>query len=425
MLRYAAASICFRPFLRSCPSYLPISIHLHSNRDLPHFLFRIVNPPPPPETSVPSVTEFLRDYNTILDVSTDGPVRTLSYRRLQVLQLKYELHTLMNSGREAAASQNDPRDFGNVMKVDTHIHLSAAMTSKHLLDFIRLKLRTDAKEVVLRKNGVESTLEEVFTRIGIDVESFTLNSLDTRADNTFQRFDHFNAKYNPFGKSELREVFLKSNNSMGGQYYAEITQQLFDKLDRSKYVAAEYRVSVYGSSKGEWDELAKWVIGHKLYSDKQRWLIQIPRIYSIFRKSGSVGSFEGVLRNLFEPLFEVSVDPSSHPELHSFLHQVSGFDSVDDESKPERKFDERVAEITPDQWTTEENPPYTYYSYYFWANIVSLNSLRASRGLKTFDFRPHCGESGDVDHLASYVLEKKKLAFLPSISSFSATLILT
>jgi AMP deaminase len=36
-------------------------------------------------------------------------------------------------------------------------------------------------------------------------------------------------------------------------------------------------------------------------------------------------------------LFEVTKDPSSHPELHVFLQRVVGFDSVDDESKPERR----------------------------------------------------------------------------------------
>lgn len=345
--------------------------------------------------------EFLEDYNKILEVAADGPTKTLSYKRLKILNLKYDLHVLLNGSREAAASQNDPRDFGNVMKVDTHIHLSAAMTSKHLLDFIRNKLRNASTDVVL-KTG--TTLAEVFNKLCIDIESFTLNSLDTRADNTFQRFDHFNAKYNPFGKSELREVFLKSNNAVNGRYYAELTQELFDRLARSKYVAAEYRVSIYGSSTREWDELAKWVVDHKLYSDRQRWLIQIPRIYTIFRRTGTVKSFQDLLKNIFAPLFEVSVNPASHPELHAFLHQVSGFDSVDDESKPERKFDNIIAQITPDNWTSEENPPYGYYSYYFWANIVALNTLRASRGLKTFDFRPHCGESGDVDHLASSYL---------------------
>jgi len=36
---------------------------------------------------------------------------------------------LLNQQREAQESMRDPKDFSNVMKVDTHIHLSAAMTS--------------------------------------------------------------------------------------------------------------------------------------------------------------------------------------------------------------------------------------------------------------------------------------------------------
>lgn len=40
--------------------------------------------------------------------------------------------------------------------------------------------------------------------------------------NTFHRFDKFNAKYNPIGESRLREVFLKTDNYLGGQYFAEI-----------------------------------------------------------------------------------------------------------------------------------------------------------------------------------------------------------
>ena len=53
----------------------------------------------------------------------------------------------------------------------------------------------------------------------------------------------------------------------------------------------------------------------------------------------------------------------------------------------------------PDDWTFTHSPPYAYWMYYMYANIVSLNKLRASRGLCTFQFRPHCGEAGDLDHL--------------------------
>jgi hypothetical protein len=42
-----------------------------------------------------------------------------------------------------------------------------------------------------------------------------------------------------------------------------------------------------------------------------------------------------MIDNIFKPLFDVTNDPSSCPDLHEFLLHVSGFDSVDDESKPE------------------------------------------------------------------------------------------
>ena len=53
------------------------------------------------------------------------------------------------------------------------------------------------------------------------------------------------------------------------------------------------------------------------------------------------------------------------------------------------------------KWTSNENPSYTYYLYYMFSNITVLNNLRESRGLNTFNFRPHCGEAGPVQHLVS------------------------
>ena len=60
---------------------------------------------------------------------------------------------------------------------------------------------------------------------------------------------------------------------------------------------------------------------------------------------------------------------------------------------------------TPDEWSWHENPPYAYYLYYTYANLCTLNSLREERGLNTFNFRPHCGEAGPVQHLvASFMM---------------------
>ena len=59
---------------------------------------------------------------------------------------------------------------------------------------------------------------------------------------------------------------------------------------------------------------------------------------------------------------------------------------------------------TANDWTMRDNPPFGYYMYYMYANICILNQLRASKGLDTFQFRPHCGEAGDVEHLVATYL---------------------
>ena len=42
----------------------------------------------------------------------------------------------------------------------------------------------------------------------------------------FHRFDNFNSAYSPFGVSGLRKIFMKSENAMGGKYFAELTKQV-------------------------------------------------------------------------------------------------------------------------------------------------------------------------------------------------------
>lgn len=52
-----------------------------------------------------------------------------------------------------------------------------------------------------------------------------------------------------------------------------------------------------------------------------------------------------------------------------------GFDSVDDESKPEHHIFNLDSPL-PANWTEEDNPPYSYYLYYTYANMTVLNHLR-------------------------------------------------
>lgn len=81
---------------------------------------------------------------------------------------------------------------------------------------------------------------------------------------------------------------------------------------------------------------------------------------------------------MFRPLFEVTKDPASHPELHIFLQRVVGFDTVDDESKTERRIHKKFP--YPRLWDAKESPPYSYWIYYMYANMTSLNNFRSKRG---------------------------------------------
>ncbi|KAI8528464.1 hypothetical protein RHMOL_Rhmol12G0150200 [Rhododendron molle] len=120
---------------------------------------------------------------------------------------------------------------------------------------------------------------------------------------------------------------------------------------------------------------------------------QLPRLYNVYKSMGTATSFQNILDNVFIPLFEVTVDPNSHPHLHMFLMQVVGFDLVDDESKPERRPTKHMPK--PAEWTNEFNPAYSYYAYYCYANLYTLNKV--CRKFSWF-------LAGDVDHLAAAFL---------------------
>ncbi|XP_023166868.2 AMP deaminase 2 isoform X2 [Drosophila hydei] len=348
----------------------------------------------------PDMNQFVNDMQVMCNMIADGPLKSFCYRRLCYLSSKYQMHVLLNELRELAAQKAVPhRDFYNTRKVDTHIHAASCMNQKHLLRFIKKTLKNNANEVVTHTNGQPMTLAQVFQSMNLTTYDLTVDMLDVHADrNTFHRFDKFNSKYNPIGESRLREVFLKTDNFLNGKYFAQIIKEVAFDLEESKYQNAELRLSIYGKSPDEWNKLAKWAIDNDVYSSNIRWLIQIPRLFDIFKSNKMMSSFQEIMNNIFLPLFEATNKPSENPNLHRFLNYVIGFDSVDDESKPENPlFDNDVPR--PEEWTYEDNPPYAYYIYYMYANMTVLNKFRKQRGLNTFVLRPHCGEAGPVQHL--------------------------
>lgn len=141
------------------------------------------------------------------------------------------------------------------------------MNQKHLLKFIKTTYQTEADRVVLEKGSQKVTLKEVFSTLKMDPYDLTVDSLDVHAvgahtatlhnrfdllesgdkstrshvvgrrfagvyttlllpqgRQTFHRFDKFNSKYNPMGASELREIYLKTDNYIKGEYFARLVK---------------------------------------------------------------------------------------------------------------------------------------------------------------------------------------------------------
>ena len=132
-----------------------------------------------PAVTVPTIREYYMDLEAILSVSSDGPSKSFAYRRLQYLEGKYNLYVLLNEYQETADSKKVPhRDFYNVRKVDTHVHHSACMNQKHLLRFIKSKMKKFPNEVVLYRDDKHLTLAEVFESINLTAYDLSIDTLD-------------------------------------------------------------------------------------------------------------------------------------------------------------------------------------------------------------------------------------------------------
>lgn len=132
-----------------------------------------------PILSIPTIRDFYMDLDTILTISSDGPTKSFAFRRLQYLEGKFNLYFLLNEYQEMADTKRVPhRDFYNVRKVDTHVHHSSCMNQKHLLRFIKSKMKKSPDEVVLYRDGVYLTLREVFESINLTAYDLSIDTLD-------------------------------------------------------------------------------------------------------------------------------------------------------------------------------------------------------------------------------------------------------
>lgn len=132
-----------------------------------------------PVVDIPTLREYYLDLETILNISSDGPSKSFAFRRLQYLEGKFNLYVLLNEYQEMADSKRVPhRDFYNVRKVDTHVHHSACMNQKHLLRFIKSKMKKFPDEVVIFRDGKHLTLKEVFQSINLTAYDLSIDTLD-------------------------------------------------------------------------------------------------------------------------------------------------------------------------------------------------------------------------------------------------------
>ncbi|GJT67158.1 probable AMP deaminase [Tanacetum coccineum] len=118
---------------------------------------------------VASATNFFTDMHHLLKIIAVGNVRSACYNRLGFLEevMFYEL-LLVNADSEFLAQKGAPhRDFYNIRKVDTHVHYSACMNQKHLLRFIKSKLRKEPDEVLIFCDGQYLTLKEVLESLDL------------------------------------------------------------------------------------------------------------------------------------------------------------------------------------------------------------------------------------------------------------------
>lgn len=136
-----------------------------------------------PQYQALTLTDFYTDYFELKKILHFGPVKTLAFKRLRLLDARFNLHVLLNGERELLAQKSVPhRDFYNIRKgmlcpfdsydtnqyltihskVDTHVHHSACMNQKHLLRFIKSKLKQTPDEIVIFRDGRFMTLSEVF-----------------------------------------------------------------------------------------------------------------------------------------------------------------------------------------------------------------------------------------------------------------------
>ena len=168
--------------------------------------------------SVPTIDDFFVDHERLVEIVSDGAMRSFCFQRLQLLSSAFKMHVIANGPMESKEQSNLlGTDFYRTIKIDNHVHAAAVPSAKQFVNFVRTKLETECDiEVAPGK-----TLCQVFEEAGLDSEHLTIDAFNVLADHSvYQRFDNFNSKYSPFRMADMRKIFLKTTNHIGGRYVA-------------------------------------------------------------------------------------------------------------------------------------------------------------------------------------------------------------
>lgn len=214
--------------------------------------------------------EFADDLRTLMSVVVAPAARSFCHLRLKLLAERFAMHATLNERQERLEQAAVPhRDFYNVRKVDTHVHHSSSMNQKHLLRFIKSKVRRCGDDKVLIDRSDPSgervlTLTEVFTSLNLTTHELSVDTLDMHADNTtFHRFDRFNLKYVPAGEwpGGAGTCGLIERPGGGGKYCHGVGGQRW-----GRWLRVGSAVGLFGSLSAVWPQRCrrldcKWLQG--------------------------------------------------------------------------------------------------------------------------------------------------------------------
>ena len=84
-----------------------------------------------PLFDIPTIREYFVDLDHILGVISDGPTKSIAYRRLKYLASKFEMYSLLNESQELAAMKVSR--YGSWVVPDLFSGFRASLTGQNKL----------------------------------------------------------------------------------------------------------------------------------------------------------------------------------------------------------------------------------------------------------------------------------------------------